>query len=726
MRKYLLIALLPIVAYLWVIGGFSVGEDCVPTIWGNIPARIPNYIYCQQQADTGAYIWQHIPQWKEVARSYLSGQIPWWDSHAGLGAPLAANFISGAFNLPTVLANLDQTLLFGRWWMVIRLSIAAVGTYWLLNILGFPGWAGFAGVALFIFNGYITQLFSINHHDVDIYLPWVIGSIFLAQKKRVYWIVAGILLGLSLLAGMPESTIFVWTAALLTSLYLSRRLTGPGLMVLLGLAVSSILIIPGLEFVRQGVTSRTTGTNLTYYADQRNIVFWALPKIFGPFHNLLSKEQIFKILNLNYWGFASFLLILFSALKKRALSAWLLWGMIAVYFGILRIPWSIIPIWRDVIYVKYSLGLINLLAAIELARGITEWSKAGKNERWKIILLGWASITFLLILFSKDWWSVVGSGSGIKHLATVGFAIGQLCLALFLSWMLLRTKTVLGAAFFVVAELLLFLPWFGSRSWGYQIEKPEFVSWLMTHASTQDRIFGMNGQVYPNWAGLYGLNDIRYIGPLWPKNYVRYLKEFIQPDIDAAVMRFASTQDAAIQGQVRIRDNIFFDQLAAKYLISNVGESNPDWRLVYDGVVKIYENERALSRFRFVSKTICAGSDEEAVMLMNENEKLLRDRVIKIGTDCGDYSTGRILNLHETQNSVKINYELPQTGYLLVADNWYPGWQAFVNEKEITVDRVDLTMRGIELPAGKNTLVMNYLPSFFRAFQYIHLGLKFW
>ena len=62
-----------------------------------------------------------------------------------------------------------------------------------------------------------------------------------------------------------------------------------------------------------------------------------------------------------------------------------------------------------------------------------------------------------------------------------------------------------------------------------------------------------------------------------------------------------------------------------------------------------------------------------------------------------------------------VRAELPRPGFLVLLDNFYPGWRAFVAGREVTIQRANYTFRGVALPAGEATVEFVYQSTTFRA-----------
>jgi hypothetical protein len=62
---------------------------------------------------------------------------------------------------------------------------------------------------------------------------------------------------------------------------------------------------------------------------------------------------------------------------------------------------------------------------------------------------------------------------------------------------------------------------------------------------------------------------------------------------------------------------------------------------------------------------------------------------------------------------VEIAAELTSNGLVVLADAFYPGWQATVDDKPAPILRTNRAMRGILVPAGKHRVIMYYQASYF-------------
>ncbi len=59
---------------------------------------------------------------------------------------------------------------------------------------------------------------------------------------------------------------------------------------------------------------------------------------------------------------------------------------------------------------------------------------------------------------------------------------------------------------------------------------------------------------------------------------------------------------------------------------------------------------------------------------------------------------------------IKIVTTSNQNSLLVLTDNYFPGWKAYIDGKETTIYRANYTFRGIVVPLGTHTVQFRYEP----------------
>ena len=74
---------------------------------------------------------------------------------------------------------------------------------------------------------------------------------------------------------------------------------------------------------------------------------------------------------------------------------------------------------------------------------------------------------------------------------------------------------------------------------------------------------------------------------------------------------------------------------------------------------------------------------------------------------------GQVEILHRTPTSLDLKVTTPSDSLLVLSEVYYPGWQATVNGRATSILRVDYILRGVPIPAGEHDVEFNYRPETF-------------
>jgi len=168
--------------------------------------------------------------------------------------------------------------------------------------------------------------------------------------------------------------------------------------------------------------------------------------------------------------------------------------------------------------------------------------------------------------------------------------------------------------------------------------------------------------------------------------------------------------------------------LNVKYLISSFSLTDKDFKLVRDGKVKLYENRRVLPRAYVVPKVRVLKDDKEVLKVIErvdfdprESVLITRGEYEKVDNDYNKENgllpnnvKGKEKILKYSLNQVEIETNGYNSGFLVLADNFYPGWEVYVNGREETVLRVNYNLRGVAVPSGENRVTFRFAPLSFK------------
>jgi O-antigen/teichoic acid export membrane protein len=171
-------------------------------------------------------------------------------------------------------------------------------------------------------------------------------------------------------------------------------------------------------------------------------------------------------------------------------------------------------------------------------------------------------------------------------------------------------------------------------------------------------------------------------------------------------------------------DSPFLDLLGVKYVISEVPIDRPDYKLVYDREVKVYENLDVFPRAFFAP---ACGIMPEATL---DTLDLRRQVSLNVGaglnrTRCAGPPFAPLQPMTVTRytpNEVWVDATVAEPGVLVLADSYFPGWVAYARpqgaaddqERELTIYRADGNFRAVLLEPGAWSVRFRYSPLSFK------------
>lgn len=259
----------------------------------------------------------------------------------------------------------------------------------------------------------------------------------------------------------------------------------------------------------------------------------------------------------------------------------------------------------------------------------------------------------------------------------------------------------------------------------------------------QPKPFGVNPQGEPFRVNLRGEPFRVEFGEAIPQNmWMPYGLESAAGYDALAPLRFTQFLGAVRTGradtpygrvaQVENYDSKLFDLLNIKYVLAvkydekgiRVPEGkprpvfqNPKFKLVFeDKTVQVYENKNVLPRAFLVHDFAVRQSNQEIIdQMLKPDFDLSKTVVLEENLPIKSIKTkiNKIEWLENKPEVIKLISESEQPGFLLLTNNFYPGWTAFVDSKKTKIYRADFTFVAVEMPEGKHLIEFHYQPQLF-------------
>ncbi len=155
----------------------------------------------------------------------------------------------------------------------------------------------------------------------------------------------------------------------------------------------------------------------------------------------------------------------------------------------------------------------------------------------------------------------------------------------------------------------------------------------------------------------------------------------------------------------------FLDAANIRYIISMVQLQIPFMEEVHRGSALVYENTAALPRAYAVGNVVAAEGDEALDLIAAENFDP-RTTAVVAGAAPANLTGGAVTSTTEiteyTPDRVVVKTTVDGPALLVLADNFYDGWQATVNGEPVEILRTNHTFRGVPVAAGENEVVFEY------------------
>ncbi len=246
---------------------------------------------------------------------------------------------------------------------------------------------------------------------------------------------------------------------------------------------------------------------------------------------------------------------------------------------------------------------------------------------------------------------------------------------------------------------------------------------------TTYQIEGDTKTLNANIPWLHGLQDVRGYDSIIPRQYADYMG-VIENQGELLYNRIAP-----IYGVEHLSSPLL-DLLTVRYVVTEGEIANPDYRLVYDGEVRIYENTDALPRAFALPRAEVVSIGDLAPRLRTWDPRqlvLLDDQMVHADDtrlrSPGDWPLQPATVVTYSPNAVFVDVEMPGPGWLVLADSYFSGWKAYrstpngqipnpkdepPDETELAIVRADGNFRAVWLEAGAHRVRFKYTPLSFK------------
>ncbi len=448
------------------------------------------------------------------------------------------------------------------------------------------------------------------------------------------------------------------------------------------------------------------------------------------------------------------------------LSLWLI--LLAKRFGCPLVQWiGFLPLFNLVLFWKYAEPVIAFLVAVLASIGFSWLSARSVRQRLFFnCFLGVATVYASLIFIDlhlqlqscQAYYLCVAAITMILLIAC--FALGTAALYSTKH----RSQALIALMLLATSELMLNYAGPSLTFCTAAPRKPNvfegapFIDFLLAQKRTavNDRIAAMDSVLVPRWAAAFGLYDIRDVSAIYPRRYLPFIRAFVygnekispacgiwmpinyvyprnlteefwgsEPEADPLVnlkhaqMIVRLWQLTSTRFVVR---DLMHDRLIPEWLAQQIS-----WKpaKVYSKEVNIFRLPQVLPR-ACLYHSICVdkNSSDGLKRLIDQAFNPFQRAIIEADElktseqqSLDELLSAKNTNAAESQeitrykaDLVEISVRSLKPGLLVLNDNFYPGWRAYLDGKEVPILHANYLFRGVIVSAGAHRLLFKYQP----------------
>jgi hypothetical protein len=658
------------------------------------------------------------------ARQLLAGRLPLWNPYTYGGHPFLADIQSAVFYPLSLL-----TMLLSAPWSIpiYALELEAIGHVFLAALFTYlfalrllkAHFPALVAAVTFAFGGYLTSypIQQLAILEVDVWLPLILLLLTVAwerwrergQKRGAMW--AGLALGISVLAGHPQSSMYVSYIAAAYWGFLTyegrkglRAKAGLfALFLLTGLGVSAVQLVPSVEFMLLSTRAAGTYREMAHGFPLHDLLQVALPGVLSQWSPL-------------YVGILPLILACAGLylVRSRNMVFWLGLGLVALVLSLgggtflYSVVYLLLPgfgIFRSQERAAFAFSFAAAMLAGYGAQAVFgTWARLGmqrcKALQWGLVTALGASVA-ALVAFLWGWLraglaadSPFGPGLNRTVLLAMFLLLGAGCLHA-RSRRLVGPRPLMAMAGLVIVFDLFTVNWQNNLQASNPIEEYGPSPVLAPVQSDEDAGRGYNEWRLPgNYGMIYEVEDIGGASPLRLKWY---------DDLVNAVPA-----------------ERLWGLMSVKYVVTWRRTLPIETQVLYEeptgkDTTYLHRLEHPLPRAFVVHQSVVLRGEEALLFLADPEFDTLGTVVLEeepsSAMEGGEDTLGSAVRTVQCEPTrITLDLECASRGMLVLSELYYPGWRAYVDGTAAKIYRANYALRAVEVDEGAHRVEMVYDP----------------
>lgn len=681
-------------------------------------------------------------------------QLPLWNPYYFAGNTLLGTYQSAVFNPVSLLFLFLPSIDAWSIGIILQPFLACIFMYLFLRSLQFSRLSCILGGILFGICGNVIVLMEESFMAVysAIFLPLILYAITQFVKKQSGWMFFLLCLGLtgSIFSGWFQTTLYVWIFAVFWIVYVTWKNNAWKTMRIaflsfpLSILTSAIHLFPSFEAFFYSARGTTDAKFVfdTYLVPFYHLITYLAPDFFGNpgAYNYFGAGFYYeKMLYIGIIGIIFALYEFFSGLPKTPYANFFKWSwVITLSLGIsLPTSWFVLYYLHlpfiSTILPSRVFFLSSFSAIVLSVYGVESYlQKSNKKLLAAIcfvmvaVLLG-ACIYDMIIYHlhpDKKEFLVSIRNSILPIVLIIGIASVGIVGVVRKSYQKLMMIALIAIS--VVSGILFAQKYLFFSDRTFTFPKLPVFSYLQKKAGVDRVISFGSGQIEKNFTVAYRLFSpigydsffiSRYGELLYAsENNGNYTSNIPRADVSLSTNSISGLLSDYFQTRI-------INLLGVHYFIVKNSDVAKDTAQVFmsvkkvwtDGVYSIYSYSQSFPRvFLADSYTIASTNKDIISKIFNPSVDLRKTIVLEKQPQNFTASKiplhGTATIVHYQNEKVTIQVETNKESILFLSDTYYPGWNAYIDGKMVSLYRADYTFRSIVVPPGHHTVIFVYSP----------------
>ena len=705
------------------------------------------------------------------ASRWQEGKLPLWNPYTFSGHPFLADVQSAIFypiSLAVVLASLAVRGYFSlvalEWEAVVHFFLASLFTYlFARRRLGNRG-AALVSAVTFAYGGYLTGYppLQLAVLETDVWLPLILLCLdilfdaMLGHQKVLWSLAAGVAWGVALLAGHPQSAMYVFYVSLLYFAFRAwpwrqdwpRKLGLCALFLAVGFGLAAAQYIPSLEYMRLSVRASANYETLSGGFPLRDVIQLLIPGVVslwsplyvGVFPLILAGAALAA----RRAGLRPCIYRTRSVRRDRSVLFWglLALGSLMLSFGrhapVYRLFYLVVPgfslfksqeraafVFSFAMALLAGYGLRSLLPQTDVKTSeVVRTSSPQTPEVWAtmmrrrrglsrvIVVLGLMAVLMTLVSFGR--WVDQGL-AGDSSWAAVTDRWIFLVILLALSWVVLRLMPDAGGTSRGARPIEALVRRLTQRWWmalavalivfdlfavngdtnvqpSYPVDEPGPILQALLSDPGTFRVEN-EWRLPGNYGDVYRLEDTWGSSPLYLRRYRDLVRTLPKERVRQLLnVKYVVTWHGDLQQPHVLAQEPKGDEQSYLHRLDQVA---PRAAIVHQAEV-ITDDEAALQRLADPS------FDPEQTVILAEPSHL--------PLTGGSPADSSVQVVSRQPERIVLEADLVANGLLVLSEVYYPGWRARVDGEETRLYRANYTLRAVALTPGSHRVEMIFDP----------------